>query len=191
MCRNGAKLFTPQNGLALIAGVAEIERVLHFRNVLCDKLRISPITVTGKDDPFRGYGFACAIGPLAPGTDGLALTGNDKIGNAGFGHDHGFGRRNSLFKAGNQPLPGHLLHGMHTVMAVPRVEKVIQNMEGNFMDLGKPVDRPRNLRHDGADMVRIGTVLVLCHDVSEERILAVGNGLCGLRRGSRGRDQPR
>ena len=191
MRRDGSDLLTPQDGLSLIAGMPEIQRVLHFRDMPRDEVGIAAIAVAGKDGPPRGDRLNRAIRPLATRADHIPAFRQEKIRNARARHNHGVGCRHRLFKPRDQPLPGHLWHGMHAVVAVAWVEKIIKHMERDIVAVGQPVDGLGNLRHDGAHIIRIGAVLVLCHDIADKDVLAVGYGLRSLSFCARRRHQPR
>ena len=160
--------------------MAEIQRVFHFRDIARHQPRIAAIPVTGKDHTPRGNGLACAIGTLACGAKEFTAGRNHQIDHLRTGHDHGLGRHDRLLKPCHKPLPRDFRDCMHPVVAVSGIQKIIKDMEGNIVTVGKPVQCLRDLIDDGTDMIRVGAVLVLGHDVSEKHITAVLDGLRAL-----------
>ena len=145
--------------------------------MLRDKIRIAAIAVAGKNRPLSGDHLNRAIRPLATRADHRPAFRLEQVRDARARHNHGIGCRHCLFKPCDQPLPGHLWHGMHAVVAVAWVEKIIKHMKRDIVAVGQPVDGLGNLRHDGSHIIRIGAVLVLCHDIADEDVLAVRYGL--------------
>ena len=61
MGKLSAKRIAPDDGIAPVARVTEVERARHFRNVAADELRISAKAVAGEDHRLATDALAAAV----------------------------------------------------------------------------------------------------------------------------------
>ena len=64
----GAKLGSPEDSVTLIADVAKIEGIRHFRDVLPHHLGVTAIAIAGENDGIAPNVLSCAIGASDPNT---------------------------------------------------------------------------------------------------------------------------
>jgi len=62
---------------------------------------------------------------------------------------------------------------MHPMIAMPRIKKVIQNMERYIIAAREPINRFRNLLNDLLDINWIRAVMVFVQNITTENIFAI------------------
>ncbi len=191
----GAERLAPQHRVALVAGMAEIERVLQRRDVLGDEVLVAAIAVAGQHQRIAADAVLAAVGAGDDEAADAAVRRRDEGGDARLGDDVDLRRLGRRAQAGRSARRRSARRGRASrAGGVAGIGEVGDDGEGEAVALGQPVDGGGcalgHRREDGG----VGVAVRLLLDVGGEGRHAVGDaggalGGCAGRGDEAGRER--
>ena len=140
VCQTGTKRIPPDYSLTLIAIMAEIKGVCHFRNVLFDKCSVAAITVTGKDQRAAANILTSAIMGQRTDAGNAPVCAGKQCIHLQTGCDIQSGICRCTQQCGLQRGPSAFWHGMHAQHRMAGIKKTVNQNEGQAVVLMQPGD---------------------------------------------------
>src|SRR5262249_44438899 len=186
----GVEPLSPQNGVAAITGVSEIQRVRHLWYEAAYQLGVASVTVGGKDQGVAADALATSIASRnLDATHASVLLREQRLRDASRQHDN-LAQFGGIAQAINQLAAGAAGQAVHAERAMAWIVEILDQLERQCVALREPFDqRSRTPRYSfDQRWGRFATSLAL--DVGHQTIWTIDDALSALKACASGRNEP-
>jgi hypothetical protein len=190
MARRRAERLAPAESVPLIAGMAEIERTCHLRNVARHQHRVAAVAAAGTDQGAAREMLLAPIRTPHENAGDVAVAVDQERHRLRVAHERGAGADRRLAQAVHQLRARPAREAVHAKHGVARIAEIVDQPDGQTMRVGEPLEGRSRGARDRLDESGVGRALRLRHDVGGERRRTVLDARRSLPARARGRDQP-
>ena len=140
----GMELTPPENGAAVVAGMAGKGGVAHGGQQVADHVRVAAKAIAGQQQGIAAQVFQGAVRTLVTQAQHLIGGVHPEFAHQRFGHDVGASGLRRTFQSRHQRSAGALGHRVHAAHPVAGVQKAVQHFKGDAVVRFQRINR---LRH--------------------------------------------
>ena len=174
----------PQHRIALIARMAEVERIGHLRDMPPHQFRVSAVAVAGEHQRAAADGFAGD--PHA--FDEAVVIREQRLADTA-GQDRDVARLRGAAQAIDQLGAGAARQAVHAMRRMARVVEIGNHLERHVVGTREPLDGRPRVRCDGLHQLRVGLAVRFAGNVFGEALRRILDAPLPLKARARRRDE--
>ena len=140
----GLELTPPEDGAAVVAGMAGKSGVAHGGQQVVDHVGVATKAIAGQQQGVAAQVFQGAVRTLVAQAQHLVGGVDPEFAHQRLGHDVGASGLRGTFQSRHQRSAGALGHGVHAAHPVAGVQKAVQHFKGDAVARFQRINRLRN-----------------------------------------------